>query len=95
MFDEMTERLELIERARVAFNELDKDNSGTLERAELTEAAKLWCSLCNKQVGVDTDEAVTELIASLDKNGDGKIDLLEFVSLFEKITAKFGIWGSK
>lgn len=95
LFDEMIERLELIERARLTFNELDKDSSGTLERAELAEAAKMWCSMCTKQVGVDTGDAVSELIASLDKNGDGKIDLLEFVTLFEKITATYGIWGSK
>jgi len=94
LFDEMVDRLDLIEQARATFQSLDKDKSGTLERGELEGAAKLWCAACNKAIGVDTDAAVTEMINSIDKNGDGKIDLLEFVTLFEEITVKFSVWGA-
>jgi len=94
LFDEMVDRLDLIEQARLAFQSLDKDNSGTLERSELEGVAKLWCVACNNAIGVDIDAAVTEMINAIDKNGDGKIDLLEFVTLFEQITVKFGVWGA-
>ena len=71
------DRLDLLERARTVFNELDKDKSGALDIDELTDATKLWCDMYNQQLEIDIEQDITIKIAFVDKNGDGKIDLLK------------------
>jgi len=93
LFNEVMQRLDLIENARIQFKKLDKDNSGTLERPELQDVLKVWCDSVEKSTGLACYASIDELLAKTDKNGDGKIDLLEFVTLFEQITQDLTIWG--
>lgn len=93
LFDEMLQRLDLIEQARKQFRNLDKDGSGTLERPELEEVLGLWSTAVAQATGVECKASLDELVAKMDKNGDGKIDLLEFVSLFEVVTSELAVWG--
>ena len=56
-----------------AFQLFDQNQDGTIEGEELRQ----W--LANGST--ITDNVITEIIAQVDKNGDGKIDLFEFESL--------------
>jgi len=93
LWEEMMARLDLIEHARKKFNTLDTDKSGFLEKPELTVVLMEWAATCKAATAIDVDAACTELIASVDVNGDGKLDLLEFVVIFETTMAKVGVWG--
>jgi len=93
LWEEMMARLDLIEQARKKFKSLDTDKSGFLEKPELTVVLMEWASTCKSQTDIDVEAACTELIASVDVNGDGKLDLLEFVVIFESTMASKGVWG--
>jgi hypothetical protein len=59
-------------RAERMFRDLDADNSGTLDRAELQAlASALGTTL--------SDHEISEAMAQVDKNGDGSVDLEEFL----------------
>jgi Ca2+-binding EF-hand superfamily protein len=61
------------------FKNADIDVNGTLDKAELKKAIQ-------EIIGIDFDEQSVEEIFSLaDKNGDGKIQLEEFIGLLEAI----------
>lgn len=55
------------------FREIDKDNSGAIETAELVSAFKAVYG--NKY----TEEAIGDIINKIDSNGSGKIDFTEFI----------------
>jgi len=93
IFDEMLLRMDLIKRAKVAFDKLDVDKSGYLEKEELQGVVQLWASTVNQEIGVDTSSQLEELLKSTDANSDGKIELLEFVVIFEQCIAKSGVWN--
>lgn len=63
-------------RMEAVFNSIDKNSNGYLEADELRESLHL-CSL-----GQDTDWE--QLIRECDLNGDGKIDMKEFITLMLK-----------
>ena len=92
VWEEVVVRSDLIEQARIKFNSLDKDKSGFLEKQELAEVLIEWASTCKSTIEIDVDAACTELIASVDVNGDGKLDLLEFVVIFEATMAQSGVY---
>eukprot|EP00930_Biecheleria_cincta_P092007 TRINITY_DN81745_c0_g1_i1.p1 TRINITY_DN81745_c0_g1~~TRINITY_DN81745_c0_g1_i1.p1 ORF type:complete len:170 (+),score=29.84 TRINITY_DN81745_c0_g1_i1:34-510(+) len=59
------------------FNEIDTDNSGTIERGELQRLIELRCS------STEFSEPVINLMMEVaDVNGDGQISFDEFVTLF-------------
>ena len=93
LWQDIRERQDLIERAEKKFKELDKDNSGFLEKEELCEVLLEWSQKC-KTMEVDVDAACRELITALDVDGDGKLNLMEFVTLFEHTMAKSGVYGA-
>merc|ERR1711871_4009 len=92
LWEEVVVRNDLIEQARVKFNCLDKDKSGFLEKEELAQVLLEWASTCKSSIDIDVDEACTELIASVDVNGDGKLDLMEFVVIFEATMTQSGVY---
>jgi len=93
LWDEMLVRMDLIKRASVAFKKLDVDNSGFLEKEELIPVVKKWAETCNQEIGLDASAHLDAMIASTDANSDGKIDLLEFVPIFQKCIQDAGIWN--
>lgn len=61
--------------ARKTFYELDRDGTGAIDEDELR--------VMMKQLGQDPSDAeLKELIRSVDENGDGQIQMREFVKLF-------------
>ena len=56
-----------------AFNLIDKDKNGSLDRKEILEVLKMS--------GFDYQEAL-KLSAEIDKSNDGKIQLKEFLDYF-------------
>ena len=79
--------------ASVAFKKLDVDNSGFLEKEELIPVVKKWAETCNAEIGLDASAHLDAMIAATDANSDGKIDLLEFVPIFQKCIQDAGIWN--
>ncbi|XP_052250779.1 uncharacterized protein LOC127857993 isoform X2 [Dreissena polymorpha] len=71
--DPATERLELIE----AFRHFDKDRSGTIEKSELRRF------LLSKDMAFNSGDhrLLDKLLSKVDTNGDGKIDIEEFVTM--------------
>ncbi|KAL3873539.1 hypothetical protein ACJMK2_036639 [Sinanodonta woodiana] len=60
-----------------AFNLFDKDGDGTITTNELgTVMASLGQTL--------TEEALQDMISAVDKDGNGEIDFLEFLTMMEK-----------
>ncbi len=66
------------------FAQFDKDNSGTLEVAEVTNLinAALSNMKANRQA---TQEEVNGLIQAVDKNSDGKIAKPELFEIFKRV----------
>lgn len=93
LWDEMLLRMDLIKRASIAFKKLDVDNSGFLEKEELIPVVKNWAETCNAEIGLDASAHLDAMIAATDANSDGKIDLLEFVPIFQKCIQDAGIWN--
>jgi len=84
--------MSLISDARVKFNELDKDQSGYLEYSELTPVVKTWALTLKKESQVDVEAAMDEMMRGVDVNSDGKLSLLEFVEIFDKVLSENGVW---
>jgi len=79
--EEEVQQLSLIECADEAFDRLDKDNSGTLDREELAEALSLI-----SDVGTDkdsVDDLASKLVGLYDFNGDGAVDREEYKQMVE------------
>eukprot|EP01083_Nonionella_stella_P136817 416473_1 len=66
-----------LEELKQAFALLDKDGNGTVEPEEI--------GAIMKKLGLDlsTDE-ITDIMASLDENGDGVMDFDEFIIMMER-----------
>jgi Ca2+-binding EF-hand superfamily protein/RNA polymerase subunit RPABC4/transcription elongation factor Spt4 len=60
------------------FNNLDKNADGKLSYEELNSAIQ------NELQGSLTEEEITELMEHLDEDGDGEIDLIEFIQSLEE-----------
>lgn len=93
LWEEMLERLDLIEGARRKFVELDHDKSGFLERAELDPVVHQWAASVKGATGIDLEAALEEMMVRVDVNHDGKLNLMEFVAIFEEVLAKGGMWA--
>jgi Ca2+-binding EF-hand superfamily protein len=84
LFADMLERIDMVTHAKLKFKELDKNGNGFLDKNELAAVAVQWASHFHTTTGVDSSNAVTELLEQMDVNMDGKIDLQEFVRIFEE-----------
>jgi len=93
VFDEIMLRMDLLKRARVQFDKLDADKSGFLEKNELGPILKVWAEACNVEINVDPAAALDAMLNSLDANNDGKLEIAEFIVLFEKVINEVGIWA--
>ena len=75
------EKLKKVTKA--AFETVDTDKSGYLERDEL----EVVMANVARDIGVDkpTKEEVDEMISELDENSDGRISIAEFQVLIEQV----------
>eukprot|EP00928_Gymnodinium_smaydae_P008250 TRINITY_DN1299_c2_g1_i1.p1 TRINITY_DN1299_c2_g1~~TRINITY_DN1299_c2_g1_i1.p1 ORF type:complete len:226 (-),score=86.98 TRINITY_DN1299_c2_g1_i1:192-800(-) len=72
---------EQVENIKAAFKAIDKDKSDSIEFEEL----KIVC----KAMNISTDEEdVKTMLKSIDKNGDGKIQLDEYIAMVAKSLKK-------
>ncbi len=62
-------------KLRKAFKDLDTDNSGTLDAGEIKKAL----SSCGTKI---TDETAAAIIKQVDRDGDGKVNVKEFLAVF-------------
>lgn len=77
-------------QASERFNLLDTDHSGYLEKDELLSMAE-WLLTSYEKYGFSEDERrqiMLKLVARIDSNSDGVLDLYEFSQLFEHATTK-------
>jgi len=86
LFDLIVERVNLLQRAKVKFEEFDSDKSGFLETAEI-DAVLTW-TLQAFPADDDVYKYKEKLLKDLDANGDGKLDLKEFTELFEQMLVR-------
>ena len=71
-----------------AFQYVDLDRSGTLNKAELTRAIEMW------NLPVDSDQ-LDDLIAACDADGDGNVDYKEFVDVLARDTVAPAAMGKR
>lgn len=75
---------QLNEAVNAVFKQFDKDNSGTLDSAEVT--ALINAALKNMNANRNATEAeVAALIKNVDANSDGKINKDELLKIFKKV----------
>jgi Ca2+-binding EF-hand superfamily protein len=77
------ETIQLMARAR--FAELDVDKSGFLENAELISVVNWVMSSFGDKLGTDRELVRSRMMARLDINKDGKLDVDEFEGLFHEM----------
>ncbi len=90
LFSEVTATAELMNLAETKFRELDADKSGYLETHELDSLAE-WVLEAYNPIGFtasDRAEMRRKLLARIDSNKDGKLDLYEFSAIFQEVSAK-------
>jgi len=85
LFQDMVNRIVLIEKASVKFNELDTDKSGFLESSEIDKVCEWTLSAYPQE---NYEHYKKKLIERIDNDGDGKISLIEFTNLFEHVIAR-------
>ena len=71
-----------------AFQYVDLDRSGTLDKKELRRALDMW------NIPID-DEKLDELIAACDHDGDGQVDYKEFVDVLARDTVAPAAMGKR
>ena len=76
----------MMERARVKFAEFDADKSGFLEAKEIDEVITWTLQAFPSDSNVDTYRE--RLMKQIDRNGDGKLDMKEFLILFEDMLVR-------
>jgi len=91
LFEDLLVRLELIERARGKFDELDTDKSGQLEKAELDKVADWVLAAYGERPEVEIAGFKATLMKRMDVNQDGKLSLQEFAVLFDEICARMDL----
>ena len=85
LFKEMLQRTLLIERARTKFQEFDSNKNGFIDTDEI-RAVLDWTLQAYPSENI---EAYKErLLANIDANKDGQLDLREFVDLFEQMLVR-------
>jgi len=67
---------------RAAFNLFDKDGNGTIEGKEIASILGY-----NVNVG-DEDHIWEDIVKEVDGDGDGKIQYVEFVTMFKLLSEK-------
>ena len=81
------ERIKLYEAAKKKFDEFDVDKNGYLERKEIdilmSQALEVYGE--SKKSSIEKENFKMNLVAKIDVNKDGKIDFLEFKTLWEEM----------
>ena len=88
LFEQMLVRTELINRARVKFNELDVDKSGMLEMEELDKVTDWVLQAYAEKSPAERSDFKANLVKRMDVNGDGKLSLQEFAVIFDEIITR-------
>lgn len=88
LFEEMLQRTLLMERAKEKFKEFDTNKSGTIESDEIRQVID-WTLQAFPAGNREVYEQ--RLMANIDANKDGQLDILEFVDLFEQMLARMDL----
>jgi Ca2+-binding EF-hand superfamily protein len=85
LFDQMLCRIELVEKAKAKFMELDADSSGFLEKNELDHLVSWTLETHLEKTEEQKIKFKSQLLEKIDINKDGKLDLAEFTDLFAEM----------
>lgn len=89
LFEDMLVRVGLVEKAREKFKELDKDHSGLIERHEIDGVVD-WVLESHVEKSAEQKAAFrSQLLARIDANQDGNLDLQEFTDLFGEMLDRY------
>lgn len=89
LFEQMLVRVGLVQKAKTKFEELDVDKSGFIEKEELD---KLTDWVLESHVDKTPEQKANfkaSLIARIDINKDGQLDLKEFTDLFGEMLDRY------
>jgi len=78
IFIENQRKLELVNRLKELFIQMDVDNSRTLKQAEILKAPQEVRDAIAEVIGSNDDAFISGTLRMLDTGGDGEIDLNEF-----------------
>jgi Ca2+-binding EF-hand superfamily protein len=92
MFTDVSNRVTAMQRAKAKFEELDTDQSGYLETAEISEMVD-WMLLFYSKEGepltfAEKDAMKIDILALVDSDRDGKLSLAEFTVIFQQVENK-------
>ncbi|CAD8046277.1 unnamed protein product [Paramecium sonneborni] len=76
-----TQRIKKI--TKIAFNALDEDDSGFLERKELITILNNCADIL--KIDRPSSEEMDEILKEFDDNGDGRVSENEFLKLIEQV----------
>jgi len=85
LYDQMLVRLEMIERAKKKFKELDADESGFLDGKEITALVDWALTYYVEKSESQRKRYAKSLMDKIDYNDDGKISLSEFTDIFAEM----------
>ena len=91
LFKIVLERMAMKERAREKFVEFDADKSGFLEAKEIDQVIAWTLEAFPADDNIDVYRA--RLLNQIDRNGDGKLDLKEFLVLFDDMLVRTELMG--
>ena len=91
LFKIVLERMAMKERAREKFVEFDVDKSGFLEAKEIDQVITWTLQAFPADDNIDVYRE--RLVKQIDGNGDGKLDLNEFLVLFEDMLVRTELMG--
>ena len=83
--------MELVNKAKAKFLELDSDQSGYLEAEELDGLITWVLQFHVEKTDVQKDRFKDSVMARIDVNKDGRLDLAEFTDLFAEMLDRYTI----
>lgn len=89
LFEDMLVRVSLVEKARAKFKELDKDKSGLIERHELDGVLDWVLESHVEKTPAQRTAFRDQLLARIDVNKDGNLDIREFTDLFAEMLDRY------
>jgi Ca2+-binding EF-hand superfamily protein len=89
LFEDMLVRVALVEKAKAKFKEMDKDQSGLIERHEIDGVVD-WVLESHVEKSAAQKAAFRDsLLARIDVNKDGNLDIREFTDLFGEMLDRY------
>ena len=80
-----TERVKAMQKATEAFEQLDLDSNGLIERSEINKVSQESLGIPATSDPAQREAKIKEFFDTFDANGDGKISKEEWLDFFGKL----------